>query len=55
LSGRALAYLQKGIWAGNVRELQHAIERACILSGNESELGVEHFRALSGNSDLREI
>jgi transcriptional regulator with GAF, ATPase, and Fis domain len=55
LSGRALAYLQKGVWAGNVRELQHAIERAFILSGNESELGVEHFRALSGNSDLREI
>jgi transcriptional regulator with GAF, ATPase, and Fis domain len=46
LSERALIYLQKGHWAGNVRELQHAIERAFILSGNESELGVDHFRQL---------
>jgi len=55
LSARALAYLQKEMWAGNVRELQHAIERAFILSGNESELGVEHFRSFSGNGELREI
>jgi DNA-binding NtrC family response regulator len=55
LSARALTWLQKGMWAGNVRELQHAIERAFILSGNASELGVEHFRLLSGSGELREI
>jgi transcriptional regulator with GAF, ATPase, and Fis domain len=55
LSARSLAWLQKGTWAGNVRELQHAIERAFILSGNESELGVEHFRLLSGSGEVREI
>jgi transcriptional regulator with GAF, ATPase, and Fis domain len=55
LSARALAYLQKGVWAGNVRELLHAIERAFILSGNESEIGVEHFRLLNGSGELREI
>ena len=55
LSERALSYLQKGYWAGNVREMQHSIERAFILSGNESELGVEHFRQLGISGDLREI
>jgi transcriptional regulator with GAF, ATPase, and Fis domain len=55
LSPRAMAYLQKGPWAGNVRELQHAIERAFILSGNGSELGVEHFRSLGGSCEVREI
>jgi transcriptional regulator with GAF, ATPase, and Fis domain len=55
LSARALAYLQKGMWAGNVRELQHAIERAFILSGNDSEMAVEHFRLLNGSGELREI
>jgi transcriptional regulator with GAF, ATPase, and Fis domain len=51
----ALDYLEKAGWAGNVRELQHAIERAFILAGNDVKLGVEHFQAFSENSELREI
>jgi transcriptional regulator with PAS, ATPase and Fis domain len=31
---------------GNVRELQHAIERAFILAGNETQLSPEHFPSL---------
>jgi transcriptional regulator with GAF, ATPase, and Fis domain len=55
LSPSALAYLQQGKWAGNVRELQHAIERAFILSGSDARLIVEHFRSLSEIGDLRGI
>lgn len=47
LSAAALALLQKGEWAGNVRELQHTIERAFILSGNDVEIGAEHFQVSS--------
>jgi transcriptional regulator with GAF, ATPase, and Fis domain len=35
LTATALHHLQKAVWAGNVRELQHAIERAFILAGND--------------------
>jgi transcriptional regulator with PAS, ATPase and Fis domain len=28
-------------WAGNVRELQHVLERAFILSGNEAQITPE--------------
>jgi DNA-binding NtrC family response regulator len=35
--------LQRGRWEGNVRELQHTMERAYILAGNEWDLRVEHF------------
>jgi two-component system response regulator PilR (NtrC family) len=55
LSPSALAYLQQGKWAGNVRELQHAIERAFILSGSDTRLIVEHFRSLNEIGDLRGI
>jgi transcriptional regulator with PAS, ATPase and Fis domain len=51
----ALDYLEKAAWAGNVRELQHAIERAFILAGNDVKLSVEHFQAFSENNELREI
>jgi transcriptional regulator with GAF, ATPase, and Fis domain len=43
LAAPAVAWLQKAAWAGNVRELQHAIERAFILAGNDLRLGIEHF------------
>lgn len=43
LAGSALALLQRGHWDGNVRQLQHAIERAFILSGNENALRAEHL------------
>ena len=34
-------------WPGNIRELEHSIERACILAGAGS-LSEEHFEFLSG-------
>jgi transcriptional regulator with GAF, ATPase, and Fis domain len=55
LTGAALGYLQKAAWAGNVRELQHAIERAFILAGNDARLGAEHFQPFGEGSLLREI
>ncbi len=55
LSTTALSYLEKAAWAGNVRELQHAIERAFILAGNDVKLSVEHFQAFGESSQLREI
>jgi transcriptional regulator with GAF, ATPase, and Fis domain len=55
LTGAALGYLQKAAWAGNVRELQHAIERAFILAGNDMRLGVEPFQPFGESSVLREI
>jgi transcriptional regulator with GAF, ATPase, and Fis domain len=55
LVGQALPLLQKSLWAGNVRELQHAMERAFILAGNDLRLGVEHFRAFGESIELREI
>jgi transcriptional regulator with GAF, ATPase, and Fis domain len=55
LTADALNYLHKATWAGNVRELQHAIERAFILAGNEVRLTTEHFLPLGEGSVLREI
>jgi len=47
LAACALAFLERLDWAGNVRELHHALERAFILAGNETQLEVEHFQAFS--------
>jgi transcriptional regulator with GAF, ATPase, and Fis domain len=55
LTTAALEQLQQSRWEGNVRELQHAIERAFILSGNGSVLRVEHFQCRSESAQLREI
>jgi transcriptional regulator with GAF, ATPase, and Fis domain len=55
LSPSALELLQSAKWEGNVRELQHALERAFILAGNESTLSVEHFRPLGENTHLRKV
>jgi transcriptional regulator with GAF, ATPase, and Fis domain len=43
LSASSVAFLRQAQWQGNVRELQHAVERAFILSGKETQLLVEHF------------
>ena len=43
ISEEALELLERAHWQGNVRELQHAIERAFILAGTEAELLPEHF------------
>jgi transcriptional regulator with GAF, ATPase, and Fis domain len=53
LPAPVLNYLEKAAWAGNVRELQHAIERAFILAGNDVKLCVEHFQTFSESSQLR--
>ena len=46
----------KSGWAGNVRELQHAIERAFILGrGNDVKLCVEHFQTFGESCQLRNI
>lgn len=44
LSAPSLALLEGRSWDGNVRELQHVLERAFILSGNESVLRPEFFK-----------
>ena len=40
----AVAWMQKHSWPGNIRELEHALERAVILSEG-STLGPDDFRS----------
>jgi transcriptional regulator with GAF, ATPase, and Fis domain len=44
LSPGALRVLEEYEWRGNVRELQHAIERAFILAHDSQSVLAEHFR-----------
>jgi transcriptional regulator with GAF, ATPase, and Fis domain len=46
LSPEALRILQGNEWRGNVRELQHAIERAFILAHSSQVILAEHLRLL---------
>ncbi|HTR48867.1 MAG TPA: sigma-54 dependent transcriptional regulator [Verrucomicrobiae bacterium] len=55
LSASALAVLRQLPWSGNVRELQHAVERAFILAGEEPQLHVEHFSRADDPAHFREI
>lgn len=55
LSASALAVLRQSPWQGNVRELQHAVERAFILAGEEPQLHVEHFSRTDDPAHFREI
>jgi DNA-binding NtrC family response regulator len=55
LTASALALLQRAHWEGNVRQLEHAIERAFILSGEESSVGVEHLQHFGDRGQLREV
>jgi DNA-binding NtrC family response regulator len=48
ISPAAMRRLQEYQWAGNIRELQHTIEKAVILSDSE-ELGTNDF-LLSNNT-----
>ena len=38
-------FLQSYRWKGNIRELEHCMERACVMCGS-GELQVEHFKFL---------
>jgi DNA-binding NtrC family response regulator len=53
LSASSIALLRQTHWAGNVRELQHAVERAFILSGAEPHLHVEHFSSIADHEEIR--
>jgi len=55
LSSSAVEFLERAQWAGNVRELQHTMERAFILAGNDPEIAAEHFQAFGDAGQLREI
>jgi transcriptional regulator with GAF, ATPase, and Fis domain len=46
LSQAALKVLERNEWHGNVRELQHTIERAFILAHNSQVILSEHLRLL---------
>ena len=39
----AVATLARHTWPGNVRQLGHAMQRACILAGATQRIGREHF------------
>jgi len=52
LSASSIALLRQTHWAGNVRELQHAVERAFILSGTEPHLHVEHFSSVADPGEI---
>jgi two-component system, NtrC family, response regulator HydG len=49
-SDMTLSYLQKYHWPGNIRELQHALERAVIMSEGK-ELVPEDFGSMQKQSD----
>lgn len=55
LSFAAAAALKQHSWAGNVRELQHAIERAFILSEDQRQLHPEHFSFPESSPVLRKV
>ena len=50
LRPEVVGYLQERSWPGNVRQLQHAIERAAIFSDNDF-LGIENFEQSSAEAD----
>ena len=51
----AAAALRQHGWSGNVRELQHAVERSFILAGTSRQISVSHLALRDGASPLREI
>jgi transcriptional regulator with GAF, ATPase, and Fis domain len=52
LSASSIALIRQTHWAGNVRELQHAVERAFILSAAEPHLHVEHFSSVADPGEI---
>jgi transcriptional regulator with GAF, ATPase, and Fis domain/CheY-like chemotaxis protein len=55
MSEAVLAMLEQLPWAGNVRELQHAIERACILAAVDEEIAEEHFQGFPDEAQMIEL
>jgi len=55
LTPAALRVLEQRRWNGNVRELQHVLERAFILSGNANEICVQHVQAWIEHREVREV
>ena len=55
LSAAAAAALRQHSWAGNVRELQHAVERAFILSEDNPELRPADFGFSEPSALLRKV
>jgi transcriptional regulator with GAF, ATPase, and Fis domain len=55
LTPAALGVLEKKLWNGNVRELQHVLERAFILSGNANEICAQHVQTWNELREVREV
>jgi len=55
LTPAALGVLEQRKWQGNVRELQHVLERAFILSGNSREVCAQHVQAGNESREVREV
>ena len=55
LTSAALGALERRQWQGNVRELEHVLERAFILSGNSREICAQHVQMGNELSELREV
>jgi two-component system response regulator HydG len=51
VADEAMRTLTEGHWAGNIRELASAIERAVVFSNDES-LGPQHFNAIAPGKSL---
>ncbi len=44
----AMSLLRRYHWPGNIRELQHAVERAFVLAEENAQIGVEDLAMLAG-------
>jgi transcriptional regulator with PAS, ATPase and Fis domain len=55
LTPAALGALEQRDWRGNVRELQHVLERAFIFSGNSQEICAQHVQAGNEMKCVREV
>ncbi|MBS1842354.1 MAG: sigma-54-dependent Fis family transcriptional regulator [Acidobacteria bacterium] len=55
LTPAALGALEQKRWNGNVRELQHVLERAFILSGNSNEVCAQHVQMGNEMGEVREV
>ena len=54
LSADAMQMLKEHKWPGNIRELQHVLERAAILAEDRPEIGVEEIE-FGGTTQRSEI